>query len=349
MKPISDALLASLKSPVVDLAICWKITREDGQVFAFTSHDRTLTVSAVAYQPTNAFSASQLEQKSDLSTDNLDMVALTSSAITAGDLLGGKYDNAQLTIFATDWSDVSKGIAPLMRARIGEVEAQGSQFRAEVRGLAQSLQQGIVKLTSIICRAELGDAQCKVQVSTSAWAASTAYAVVVAGDAGAGAVVKPTTYNGFYFEATAAGTSGGSEPTWPTAIGSTVTDGGVTWTAIDAWIKQGTVTHAFDRYVFRDTGLTEAGDWFRFGLVAWTGGDNDGLSMPVREHLAGGWVTLREPMPFPIRIGDTFTIQVGCSKRLSEDCKAKFDNVKNFDGEPFLPGENAATQFPDAR
>jgi len=221
-------------------------------------------------------------------------VALTSSAITAGDLLGGKYDNAQLTIFATDWSDVSKGIAPLMRARIGEVEAQGSQFRAEVRGLAQSLQQGIVKLTSIICRAELGDAQCKVQVSTVAWAASTAYAVVVAGDAGAGALVKPTTYNGFYFEATAAGTSGGSEPAWPTSIGSTVTDGGVTWTAIDAWIKQGTVTHAFDRYVFRDTGLTEAGDWFRFGLVAWTGGDNDGLSMPVREHLAGGWVTLRE-------------------------------------------------------
>ena len=348
MKPIPDALLASPKSPVVNLAVCWKITREDGEVFAFTSHDKTLTVSSVAYEPTNAFSASQIDQKADLSTDNLDMVALTSSTITEGDLLGGKFDNASLRIFAVDWSDVSLGTAPLMQGRIGEVEAIGAQFRAEVRGLAQSLQQDIVKLTSILCRAELGDDQCKVQVSTAVWAASTAYAAVVAGDAGAGAVVRPSVYNGFYFEAAVAGTSGGSEPTWPVAVGSTVTDGGVTWTAIDAWVKKGTVTQAYDRYVFRDTSLTQDGDWFRFGKVLWTSGDNIDLEMPVREFLAGGWVTLREPMPFPIRIGDAFDIHAGCAKRVQADCKTKFDNVKNFDGEPFLPGENAATEFPDA-
>ena len=34
------------------------------------------------------------------------------------------------------------------------------------------------------------------------------------------------------FEATTTGTSGSSEPTWPTAIGGTVTDGGITWKAI---------------------------------------------------------------------------------------------------------------------
>lgn len=36
--------------------------------------------------------------------------------------------------------------------------------------------------------------------------------------------------NGFYFKCTTGGTTGGTEPTWPTTIGSTVTDGTVTWT-----------------------------------------------------------------------------------------------------------------------
>lgn len=40
----------------------------------------------------------------------------------------------------------------------------------------------------------------------------------------------PVTANGFYYKCTVAGTTGGSEPSWPTTIGTTVVDGGVTWT-----------------------------------------------------------------------------------------------------------------------
>lgn len=55
------------------------------------------------------------------------------------------------------------------------------------------------------------------------WAATTDYSV---GDA-----VRPTTRNGFVYEATAdAGSSAGSEPTWPTTPGNTVVDDGITWT-----------------------------------------------------------------------------------------------------------------------
>lgn len=52
------------------------------------------------------------------------------------------------------------------------------------------------------------------------WAATTAYIV--------GDFVLPT-IGGLLFQATVAGTSGGSEPTFPTTIGATVVDGGVTW------------------------------------------------------------------------------------------------------------------------
>jgi len=60
----------------------------------------------------------------------------------------------------------------------------------------------------------------------SAWASSTAYSV--------GNIVRASTLqaSGLVFRCTTAGTSGGSEPTWGTDIGSTVTDGTVVWTAV---------------------------------------------------------------------------------------------------------------------
>lgn len=59
------------------------------------------------------------------------------------------------------------------------------------------------------------------------WAATTAYSL--------GDRVEPTTPNGLLYECTTAGTSGGSEPTFPTgAIGDTVVDGTVVWTYVAA-------------------------------------------------------------------------------------------------------------------
>tara|TARA_A100001515_G_scaffold132549_1_gene121121 strand:- start:653 stop:1546 length:894 start_codon:yes stop_codon:yes gene_type:complete len=62
----------------------------------------------------------------------------------------------------------------------------------------------------------------------TAWAASTAFSV--------GDVRRATTSqnSGLVFECTTAGTSGSSEPTWPTDIGSTITDNTVVWTAISS-------------------------------------------------------------------------------------------------------------------
>lgn len=61
-------------------------------------------------------------------------------------------------------------------------------------------------------------------LSRTAWAAST--------DISLYAVREPTTRNNYLYRATVAGTTGGSEPTWPTTIGNTVVDGSVTWTCI---------------------------------------------------------------------------------------------------------------------
>ncbi|MEU8199495.1 hypothetical protein AB0C10_37500 [Microbispora amethystogenes] len=87
---------------------------------------------------------------------------------------------------------------------------------------------------------------------------STAYTV--------GDVVRPASANGYLYQAIIGGTSGGSVPTWPTTIGATVTDGGVTWACVGrgvlvvdandpSWTtgNPGTLT-ASHMLVFKDTG-----------------------------------------------------------------------------------------------
>jgi hypothetical protein len=66
----------------------------------------------------------------------------------------------------------------------------------------------------------------------STWAASTVYTV--------NAARVPSVNNGHYYTVTTAGTSGATEPTWPTASAGTVVDGTVTWTERGAYLWTGT-------------------------------------------------------------------------------------------------------------
>lgn len=63
-------------------------------------------------------------------------------------------------------------------------------------------------------------------MAVAAWAASTAFSV--------GDIRRASTQqaSGLFFRCTTAGTSGSSEPSWPTDIGSTVTDNTCVWTGI---------------------------------------------------------------------------------------------------------------------
>jgi len=54
------------------------------------------------------------------------------------------------------------------------------------------------------------------------WYANTVYSL--------NSVAVPPTANTFYYKVTVAGTTAATEPTWPTVVGNTVTDGTVTWT-----------------------------------------------------------------------------------------------------------------------
>lgn len=103
---------------------------------------------------------------------------------------------------------------------------------------------------------------------------------------------------------------------------------------------------------FTAAALTQAADFFAAGKVVWTTGQNAGLSKEIKTHAvlvgspSGGDITLQEPMPYAITVGDTGTFYAGCTKRYAEDCVAKFANSANFRGFPFLPGLDAILRGP---
>lgn len=106
-----------------------------------------------------------------------------------------------------------------------------------------------------------------------------------------------------------------------------------------------TVSAVTSNQVFTGSGLAQADDYFGNGELLWTGGDNAGLRALVKQF-ASGVITLLLPAYYTVQVGDAFTIIAGCRKRLDEDCKTKFNNVLNFQGEPHLPGIDALTKPP---
>lgn len=97
-----------------------------------------------------------------------------------------------------------------------------------------------------------------------------------------------------------------------------------------------TVTGVTSKGVFTCSGAGQAADYFGYGFVEWNTGLNAGLSMQVSEF-ASGVFTLVAPMIFNIQVGDTLTATAGCRGRFTEDCKTKFNNAVNFQGEKDAP------------
>ena len=107
----------------------------------------------------------------------------------------------------------------------------------------------------------------------------------------------------------------------------------------------GTLTSVTSRLICRDSTRAEAADYFAYGLLSFTSGANAGLkAIQVKRHEADGTLELFEAMPYPMVIGDAYSLIPGCRKRL-EDCRDKWNNVINFGGFSRIPTNNQAGQW----
>lgn len=145
------------------MATCVKVTRVvDGVVIGFTDHDVDLLVNGVLYRSVLGIDVSAVETNEGLNVANLEMRGLlTAAGMTEAQIVAGVWDHADIRVFAVNWNALTAGTVKLRRGWLGEVSVT-QDFRAELRGLAQKLQQTIGRLVKETCDADLFDTRCQV-------------------------------------------------------------------------------------------------------------------------------------------------------------------------------------------
>lgn len=183
MKTLPAGMQAHLDTFATSLCYCWKLTRAGGPVLGFTDHDRALVFDGVTFGAVSGFEASAIDTALGLNVDGLDVLgALNATSLNEADLAAGRFDNAPIEIYRVNWQDVSQRIL-LRKGNLGEVSRRGSEFRAEVRGLAHTLNQPGGRLYQYGCDVDLGSAKCTVNLNAAANKGSGIVAAPVTGEA----------------------------------------------------------------------------------------------------------------------------------------------------------------------
>lgn len=99
----------------------------------------------------------------------------------------------------------------------------------------------------------------------------------------------------------------------------------------------GSITEVISSLVIKDTSRTEVADYFGWGYITFTSGNNAGLdSIRVDTYAVDGTISLMMAPYYPVTVGTTYSMVPGCRGRL-EDCRDKHNNIKRFGGFPWIP------------
>jgi uncharacterized phage protein (TIGR02218 family) len=283
MKTIPIALRTEFAKGSTTRAWCWYFEQKGGAVFTVTTWARDLLIGGLIYRAKDGVNPMAIESAADGAVSNSEISgALSDDFVTEEQIVGGIWDNCFVTVFEVNPRDLTMGLMKLTSGWLGDISAGRSSFKAELRSLAQALQQQIGDVYQPMCRATLGDSMCKVDV--------------------------------------------------------------------EAMRVTSTLTAVATRRNFTDTARGEASDWFGAGLFRVLEGPYTGTEMEVHAFV-GGLYTLALPLPFEPWVGMAYSVIPGCRKRHERggffpagisDCRDKFNNVINFQGEwpAGFPGNN---------
>ncbi len=339
---------------------CLRIVRKDGVILRMTdaAEDLTMTtyidgsgVSQTLPAPVTyksiGYVATASDGGEDMAPGTIDIEGIiTATGIARNDIKNGLFNQARVYVFYTNYKIPVEDEEKILSGFWAEATIKDGTYSITFKSLIDVLNTHTGTSYSPTCTNRLGDGDCGVITAPASWAASTAYVAASAYDAKIGSVVKPTVQNGWNYLCTIGGTSAGSQPTWPTSLSATVADGSVTWKAIYPRMQEGTVTSSANRYSFVDNARTEPDGWFNNGKIVFNSGSNSGVTADVKTSVsATNVITLKQTLKFDILPSDTYTITVGCQKRITEDCTGKFSNVYNNQSYPYMPGQTAIGKF----
>lgn len=174
-KTITDELLAHLKGEETTLALCWIITKRNGDFIYGTDHDLDIKITtgtlAGTYVAGANVTGADVASSADMSVDNTEVDGSFTDTIlipdlTVADVEAGLFNNAPVTLFFTNWQSPNDGQCYMRSGFLGDLTWDSSStYKTELRGLTQLLSQNIVQAYSVSCNvAKFGDARCKINV-----------------------------------------------------------------------------------------------------------------------------------------------------------------------------------------
>lgn len=100
-----------------------------------------------------------------------------------------------------------------------------------------------------------------------------------------------------------------------------------------------------DQQWVKVAGLT-SGD-FAFGWLRTVDASDAGVMLRIRA-IQGDWMVLERPLASGAEVGVRVLLREGCDHTIAT-CAQRFGNAVNFQGEPYLPGNDLLTRYPVAQ
>lgn len=167
MKTLPPALLAEYDRGTTTMSYAIRVQREDGQVFAYTSAQRSVLLDNQVYTR-SSLTLSDVVTSADMSVGNMDFylyAALDDPVFNNAEIFGGIWRNAEFEIFEYNRASPADGKNPIVSGTFGEITIHSDHYQVELRDWLQYLQQPIGEASSKNCRNRLGDENCKVDLA----------------------------------------------------------------------------------------------------------------------------------------------------------------------------------------
>lgn len=169
-RAIDNILREHLIETVTTLATCWRVTRTDGVVVGFTSHDSSIEAGGLV------FKASGVSQTDTAATMGLDVDTTEVHGLIDDEdgvpeqVLNKLYDGAKIDVFELNYKNPPAEITEtsviwVKSGVVGDAIRERGAWVIEARTLTDLLRQSNSVKTSRLCRAEFGDHNCRADLS----------------------------------------------------------------------------------------------------------------------------------------------------------------------------------------
>ena len=165
MRAIPEPLNSNIIAGTAKLCTIWEVTRSDGTQERYTDHDADIVAMGYTWSSLTSYDSTTALARQDMSVLTSEFSTGVQDGVTLADVEAEKYDDAQIILYAIDWSSPSDGVVPLLKGWVGNITVDGQMIKFEFRSLAQKLQQNVGRTIAESCDADVGDSRCKVDLT----------------------------------------------------------------------------------------------------------------------------------------------------------------------------------------